>query len=518
MKAPGRLKWIDLKKEGERYEQAFMRRDIAECRQIVAKILKANPKHIEARLMQARLMGVMCRFKESFAMFSNIINQAPSEKKQLIAMHAARMASDFYDPTVSLRLYQQAIDSSSTPDIRVMYAEHMVRMRNHAGALEQVRKILHDDKNHAQAILLDAKLETQDPQRKESLLRDLATTNHASPKIKILANYDLAKHLDQIGDYEGAMKCLLQAKSGLQEGSSKLLADRKFNRAGFESFGSNLTPTITREWRSQRFKPISGIEKMGMIVGHPRSGTTLLEQIIDSHPMTQSAEETENFITMALLPSIGSKTNILDGGVLKALQDIQPHQIEAARKEYRASIGRAISIHKNTSLLVDKNPSLSPNIGHFIRFFPETKIVAMIRDPRDVVLSCFFQPMLPINPVSSTWLDLEEAAAEYAAVMRGYELSASALEDAVMELRYEDLVDNVEPFAKKVTSFLGQPWDESVLNFHERAREKIVRSPTADAVTEKVHQRAKQRWRNYERYLEPCMKHLEPFLKHWNYS
>ena len=92
------------------------------------------------------------------------------------------------------------------------------------------------------------------------------------------------------------------------------------------------------------------------------------------------------------------------------------------------------------------------------------------------------------------------------------------VQDAVMELRYEDLVDNVEPFAKKVTSFLGQPWDESVLNFHERAREKIVRSPTADAVTEKVHQRAKQRWRNYERYLEPCMKHLEPFLKHWNYS
>jgi hypothetical protein len=80
------------------------------------------------------------------------------------------------------------------------------------------------------------------------------------------------------------------------------------------------------------------------------------------------------------------------------------------------------------------------------------------------------------------------------------------------------MVENLENNARRVLDFLGMEWSGSVMEYDRHAREKVVRSPTANAVTEKVHSRAKNRWKNYEKHLEPVFETLAPYLKEFGYE
>ena len=87
-----------------------------------------------------------------------------------------------------------------------------------------------------------------------------------------------------------------------------------------------------------------------------------------------------------------------------------------------------------------------------------------------------------------------------------------------LEVRYEDMVDDLESLSRHVLDFLGAKWDERVLHFTEHAKNKAVRSPTYADVTRPVFKTAVGRWRNYQKYLEPCLGKLEPFLKAFGYE
>ena len=87
-----------------------------------------------------------------------------------------------------------------------------------------------------------------------------------------------------------------------------------------------------------------------------------------------------------------------------------------------------------------------------------------------------------------------------------------------LEVRYEDMVDDLESVARRTLGFLGVPWDARVLGFDEHARQKAVRSPTYADVTQPVYKRARGRWRNYQKYLEPHLPKLEPFVKAFGYE
>jgi len=87
-----------------------------------------------------------------------------------------------------------------------------------------------------------------------------------------------------------------------------------------------------------------------------------------------------------------------------------------------------------------------------------------------------------------------------------------------LEVRYEDMVDDLPSVARQTLEFLGVPWDDRVLGFYEHARKKMVRTPTYADVTQPVYKRAMGRWRNYQKYLEPHLEKLEPFVKAFGYE
>ena len=128
------------------------------------------------------------------------------------------------------------------------------------------------------------------------------------------------------------------------------------------------------------------------------------------------------------------------------------------------------------------------------------------------------QPHLPLSNSSVTFLNLEDTVRTYARVMGIWRTLAPILKNPVLEVRYEDMVDDLESVARRALDFLGVPWDARVLGFDEHARQKLVRSPTYADVTQKVYKRARGRWQNYQKYLEPHLDKLEPFVKAFGYE
>jgi hypothetical protein len=168
-------------------------------------------------------------------------------------------------------------------------------------------------------------------------------------------------------------------------------------------------------------------------------------------------------------------------------------------------------------LLVDKNPSPTARLPLWLRVFPELRVLIALRDPRDVVLSCYFQNIL-LNATNVNFLTFERLAKHYTDLMDIW-LAVREWEGfAWLETRYEDLVANLEREGRRVTEFLGLSWDGSQARFYEKSQHKQLYSPTYQDVTQPVYTRSVGRWHCYEKHLAPVLPALEPYCRKLGYS
>ncbi|MGH7990699.1 MAG: sulfotransferase family protein, partial [Limisphaerales bacterium] len=277
---------------------------------------------------------------------------------------------------------------------------------------------------------------------------------------------------------------------------------------------ANASADVLRHWfdSSAQLQPP---HRLALLGGHPRSGTTLLEQVLDAHPNIVSAEETEIFKHDAYIPIMRSQPD--DIAMYSALATATPGALQQARQNYFCAMESSLGQPIAGRLLIDKNPTYTFLIPSLIRIFPEIKFLIALRDPRDVVLSCFMQN-LPLNQVGAACLTMAGTTEEYIALMETWQTIAPRMSNPYLEVRYEDMVEDLESVARKVLNFLGVSWDARVLGFDEHARKKMVRSPTYAEVTKPVYKGAVGRWRNYQKYLEPHLEKLEPFIKAFGYE
>jgi Sulfotransferase family len=149
--------------------------------------------------------------------------------------------------------------------------------------------------------------------------------------------------------------------------------------------------------------------------------------------------------------------------------------------------------------------------------FPEFRVLIALRDPRDVVLSCYFQN-IPLNATNVNFLSLERLAKHYADLMDIW-LAVRQWEGLRMiETRYEDIVADMAHEGRRVTEFLGLVWHGDQEKFHEKSRLKQLYSPTYQDVTRPVYSRSIARWRAYERNLAPILPALESYCRTFGYG
>jgi tetratricopeptide (TPR) repeat protein len=495
-------------------QAAWAARDMGKCIELLLKVLEINARNTEARFLIGRAHGMQFEYDEAIEAFEKAVELAPKQERLDVLLRAGTMAENFFDPTIAESFFLEAVETAGTVPAKLSLAEHSLRIRKRELAMNLVDEVLNSAPQDPGASLIWCRLHEDRHGECIDRLNQILSTQ-VLPDLKAKAGYQLAKMFDSAGDYNAAMQALQSAKALLLQDKALIVQNRARIRAKHMDLARGFTTERRDAWQNEADQ-LGATRSLALLGGHPRSGTTLLEQVLDSHPGMISAEETEVFYTFALSPLM--RAHLPEREELKVLDAAMPDQLRQARECYFTAMDRCLGETVGPRLLIDKNPSYTALTPAMFRIFPEIKYVMMIRDPRDVVLSCFMQSFVPVSAISGNYLTLEDTATEYAGVMGAWREVAERMADSACEIRYEDMVEDLEGQARKVINFLGMDWSESVMDYDSHARKKIVRSPTANAVTQKVHSRAKNRWKNYEKHLEPVFETLTPFLKAFGYE
>ncbi|PWE18574.1 hypothetical protein DDZ18_02930 [Marinicauda salina] len=244
------------------------------------------------------------------------------------------------------------------------------------------------------------------------------------------------------------------------------------------------------------------------IVGFPRSGTTLLEQVLDAHPGVRTTDEAP--LLSPIIEAAGGAEP--DPAWFASLDAAERNRLRAA---YWDAAGGP---PEPGVLLVDKLPLNLIWLGAIAAVFPEAKIILALRDPRDCVLSAFRQ-RFGMNPAMYRMLTIEGAAAYYDAAMRAGEAARSAFPDlAVLEHRYEDMVGDLEGRARAALDHLGVGWHDDVAAYRDRLKAKHISTPSATQVKKPVYATSVAKWRDYDFALDPVRPVLDPWAERWGYE
>jgi Tfp pilus assembly protein PilF len=324
--------------------------------------------------------------------------------------------------------------------------------------------------------------------------------------------YELGHNLDRQERYDEAMSAFQNAKQPLITATGNRYLRQQAEQQAWRAAADNFTAEAGPPLRADAAGPAPNASSF--LVGHPRSGTTLLEQILDAHPATISLEETHIFYSEVYGPLTGGQPA---NGQLDWLTTAPPGRLEKLRRNYFAAAGRFLGRPVSNRLLVDKNPLLTIWLPIIARVFPAAPIMVALRDPRDVCLSCFQLALAP-GTANLAYLEIGRTVEAYTAVMAGWRALRGKLTSPWREVRYEDVVADLPGVARQTLEFLGLPWNDRVLRFNEHARQKTVRSPSYAQVGQPVYASAQGRWRHYQKYLEPHLAKLEPLVKAFGYA
>jgi tetratricopeptide (TPR) repeat protein len=389
------------------------------------------------------------------------------------------------------------------------------RERRLAGAWECVETCLSHHPKEPQALYYRAFLLHRKGANHEAVmaLQNLIGNGNFDLNLKVSVHHLLGVVLDALGQYEDALRLLDEAKRFAKKiGDTDALLREYDKWDGWRrELLAVLTPDTIKQWRSEASGSPARLAFLG---GHPRSGTTLLEQILGAHPDIRAFDESEAFPQEVLEQLASSKA--AKGLTLSELNGLSASRRADIRGRYFKSLLREVPGGASNQFFLDKNPSPTNSLHLWLRLFPELKVIIALRDPRDIVMSCYLQN-LPLSPTTANFLSLERAAKHYADLMdvwlRFRELGGFDW----IEMRYHEVVANPEGEGRRVTEFLGLPWHPQQASHQEIARKKILHSPTYFEAAKPVYKQAAERWRNYASALAPVQERLAPYCKAFGY-
>jgi tetratricopeptide (TPR) repeat protein len=491
---------------------AWAVQDLEKSIHLLHQVLEADPQSAKARLFLGRVHGVLYDYDKAIEWFDQAVDSVPPSQRIATLIEAGKTARNLFDPSIAESFFEEAAEMSKTPEAKLALAEFYTRIRKRESAKALVDEVIRAFPKEPFASFVWTLL--YEDRFQECVDRLTGVMKSQGGELKAKAGYQLAKILDKAGDYDGAMRALAEAKSVFMSARNEIVQQRRSIRARHWDLAQKFTVSKRQEWQDA-LEDLGPKRRIALLGGHPRSGTTLLEQVLDSHPDMISAEEAENFGLFSLWPIMRAHET---ADPFKGMDESTVDELKASRERYFSAIDRCLGEPVGSRLLIDKNPSLTSLVPAMFRVFPEIKYITMLRDPRDVLISCYMQSFVPVSGVNGNYLTLQDTAEEYVGVMRVWSEVADRFDGHACEVRYEDMVEDLEGNAKRVLDFLGVEWSDSIMDYDRHAREKVVRSPTAEAVTEKVHTRAKNRWKNYEKHLEPVLETLRPCLKSLGYE
>jgi hypothetical protein len=253
---------------------------------------------------------------------------------------------------------------------------------------------------------------------------------------------------------------------------------------------------------------LDGASGLVFLLGFPRSGTTLLGQVLGAHSDVVTLEER--------FPIVDADRDFLrKPGGLETLVNASEEELEPYRRSYWKYV-HGFGVHVRDKVIVDKLPMHTFRLPLIARLFPEAKILFALRDPRDVVLSAF-RRIFMIHAFTYELLQLESAARLYDTMMRLREMARPKLALAWLDVRNEDVIGDFEGEMRNVCAFLTIPWQNSLKRFAENARRQNIATPSSAQVRGGLSGESLGYWRRYQEQLGPLLPILEPWVEKFGY-
>lgn len=393
----------------------------------------------------------------------------------------------------------------------------LVQLLERTNRLSEARSLLDQLRTQSAAASLGSELKMTEAQlaQRESrhetavaLLSDVLS-ECKQPHLRHFQQFPLARSLDALGRYEEAFAIASEAHAS-QLAYIKLAASPVlYAGPPLAITDHSCEAQDIACWKDDSEPPAA--ESPIFIVGFPRSGTTLLELVLDAHPQLKSIDE-QPFLQNALDDMLAQSVRY--PGELATLTQAQ---LDGVRQAYWAKTARRVE-RVPGQRLIDKNPLNVLRLPVIKRLFPNAKVIFAIRHPCDVILSCFMQHFRAPD-FALLCKDIPTLAAAYRRIFEFWDSQQDLLRADVLELRYERFVDDFEPSARRVLDFLELPWDGAVLSPANRAHEKrFISTPSYSQVIQPINAKAVDRWRNYQAHFTASLPILMPYLERWGYS
>ncbi|WP_193185503.1 tetratricopeptide repeat-containing sulfotransferase family protein [Nisaea sediminum] len=370
------------------------------------------------------------------------------------------------------------------------------------------RALLIDPQDHGSAVILS--IAERRLGKQEAALRRLeALPEGMEGEVgRDAAEFEMGTILDRLGRYR-------EAWGHFERGN--LIATRRAppgdaDPGPFLATLDAYAATLSGGWPG-RWTPLSETEPPTVfMVGFPRSGTTLLDQILDAHPDVRVIEE------RPVLSSVGAGFAAAGADALaERLAKLDEAGAAKLRSEYAEKIARWGG-DGLPRVVVDKMPLNIVYLPLALRLYPRAKVILSLRHPCDCCLSCFMQSM-QLNSAMANFTTMAGAAALYERVMALWQEIERTLSPDHISVRYEDLVTDTEDTARRVVDFLGLDWTDDILDHTGHAKSRgVIRTPSFRQVSEPIYNRAVGRWARYRDLMEPYLETLAPFARSFGYD
>jgi len=474
--------------------------------------LSLDPRDLKVRNPLGILLGRLGRWKEAIAVMEETIRMAPDQAEAWFNLGWAREFTG--ELQEARRSFEQAAALDPLFAAPQAHLASLAYRRSDWAAAEELggnALAIEPGQPVALTALAMTALARRDLAATEARLAQLGDLSRLEPTEAALAQTALGDLRDAQGRHAEAFAAYAARNA------------RKFREAAgwFDRAGNTATDYVNwlaayfakTEWTPPPAEtPPDGRDgAIGhvFLVGFPRSGTTLLENVLASHSRIAALDERDTLGEAAMAFLSGEE------GRAK-LARLSPAEIETHRTLYWQRV-RRFGAQVQGKVFVDKYPLSSIKLALVAKLFPDAKILFALRDPRDVIFSCF-RRSFSLNPSMFELLDLERGARLYAAVMTLSMLYREKLGLAWHTLRYESLVDDFEGEMRRICDFIGLEWDARMQDFAALSRDRAIKTPSSTQVVRGLYREGAGQWQAYASQLAPAIAILEPWICHFGYK
>lgn len=461
---------------------------------------ESNPDHTDAFIMYGNFLLKNLYHDEALECFQRAQQLKFNKNSQYNQNDILNLIATTYigmgDTNNAITVLMNSL--SSSPD-KIHKLELLGKAYQDAGklpeALDIAEKLILLDKDHQRGYILRSRVSKSLPNDglAEALVERLP--NISDEKERIFTHFALGKVFNDHKNYEAAFECYLK---GNQLANSFLSYDKNQDEDRVNKLISAFSGTFIENHKKLGISSNTPI----IIVGMPRSGTTLTEQIISSHPNVIGAGEVafwSNTIKSLEL-MLGTDAPYPDN--LSLISEPLAHEIA---NRYESSLYKITGAAIKPPHITDKMPHNFLNIGLIALLFPNAKIIHTSRAPLDTCLSIFFQNFIhEAHPYAFDLENLGHHYKQYERIMRHWH---AVLPGRIMDIQYEDTISDPEYWSRKLIEHIGLEWNDACLAPHKL--ERTVKTASHWQVRQPIYKTSVERWKHYEQFLGPLINALK---------